>query len=138
MCSVIKRRHPEAGEPIRTRDVIGKRRARANPAGKPPSEAAFLFLTFLTAKVDQKEQPQTSLQRLLCFSLTYCFILGEIMSITPKRRCPDPLKDSMDDSMEKRIKRISVEGNIGKDVFHYPAKRGRTKSKTKDNVSGQR
>lgn len=45
------------------------------------------------------------------------------MSITPKRRCPDSLKDSMNDSMEKRIKRISIEGNIGKDIFHKPAKR---------------
>lgn len=42
------------------------------------------------------------------------------MSITSKRRCPDPLKDFMNDSLEKRIKRISVEGNIGKDIFHYP------------------
>lgn len=31
------------------------------------------------------------------------------MSFTPKRPCPDP----MNDSMEKRIKRISIEGNIG-------------------------
>lgn len=40
------------------------------------------------------------------------------MSITPKRRCTDSLKDSMNYSMEKRIKRISIEGNIGKDIFH--------------------
>lgn len=41
------------------------------------------------------------------------------MSVTPKRRCPDSLKDSMNDSMEKRIKRISIEGNIaaGKSTF---------------------
>lgn len=31
------------------------------------------------------------------------------MSFTPKRPCPDP----MNDSMEKSIKRISIEGNIG-------------------------
>ncbi|XP_039863263.1 deoxycytidine kinase [Simochromis diagramma] len=37
------------------------------------------------------------------------------MSFTPKRPCPDP----MNDSMEKRIKRISIEGNIaaGKSTF---------------------
>ncbi|TWW66364.1 deoxycytidine kinase [Takifugu flavidus] len=41
------------------------------------------------------------------------------MSIIPKRRCLDSLEDSMNDSMEKRIKRISIEGNIaaGKSTF---------------------
>uniref|UniRef100_A0A8P4KIY4 deoxyguanosine kinase n=1 Tax=Dicentrarchus labrax TaxID=13489 RepID=A0A8P4KIY4_DICLA len=41
------------------------------------------------------------------------------MSLIPKRPCPDPLDDSMNDSMEKRIKRISIEGNIaaGKSTF---------------------
>jgi len=32
------------------------------------------------------------------------------MSPTAKRVCPSPL----DDSLEKRLKRISIEGNIGK------------------------
>uniref|UniRef100_A0A3Q3W5J2 Deoxynucleoside kinase domain-containing protein n=1 Tax=Mola mola TaxID=94237 RepID=A0A3Q3W5J2_MOLML len=41
------------------------------------------------------------------------------MSLTAKRPCPEPVNDRMNVSMEKRIKRISVEGNIaaGKSTF---------------------
>lgn len=36
------------------------------------------------------------------------------MPVTPKRRCPETaVSDSLNDSLEKRIKRISIEGNIG-------------------------
>lgn len=36
------------------------------------------------------------------------------MPVIPKRRCPDlTMNDSLNDSMEKSIKRISIEGNIG-------------------------
>ncbi|KAF6734986.1 Deoxycytidine kinase [Oryzias melastigma] len=37
----------------------------------------------------------------------------------PKRPCPETMNESMNDSMEKRIKRISIEGNIaaGKSTF---------------------
>lgn len=60
------------------------------------------------------------------------------MSVTTKRRCPDSLDVSMNDSMEKRIKRISVEGNIGKNIFHKSAKRGRTKLETKAIIGEKR
>lgn len=60
------------------------------------------------------------------------------MSVTPKRRCTDSLEDVMNDSLENRIKRISIEGNIGKGIFHKQAKRGRIKPETIANIGGKR
>lgn len=49
------------------------------------------------------------------------------MSFITKRPCPNSLDDSMNDSMEKRIKRISIEGNIGTYSNTFPPNEYRLK-----------
>lgn len=69
--------------------------------------ASRRFLKFVPAKLKATRSTTTTAAAAPALINEETYLLK--MSLIPKRRCPDP----MNDSMEKRIKRISIEGNIG-------------------------